>query len=418
MLGNKVLLLERQLWHEVWSGYEGLWHALKESAVSNTVLCTARVVETGSSTLFSENLLFLGLIGRPTSFGEDSGNTPMTPSTNLFSPRKDTTICYWRANTPSQENTGKHKAFSVSLCYYSVLLTGIIHSMLSRSLELLDTHCTAFTCAYAASLVIAARMGNSIVPSVVSRENKAAPTVWKLGGTQHDKLSMLTQAQKPKPRALSIPAGGFWASINLSDLFTAQINWSSELLKLKSWTRINRTICDKPYPQFLSKAEHLQATPGCWEKVCHFIPSPLNKKLLTHSWQCCTREQDMKHSYILKDRALQSILFRPCRRTRHRKDLPEMSSKAGTGSPINYNSLNPKWLSTLLGPEGEQFVHQHREEEGKNHNTKIIHTVALLKTKYDIIFVQKPGIQGAITKSHERAGSYIPGKVLQTGTWF
>lgn len=135
-------------------------------------------------------------------------------------------------------------------------------------------HCSGCTCAYAVSPAIAVRMGNSMVPSGVSRENKAAPTAWKLGGTQHDELSVLTQAQKPKWRALSIPAGGFWASINLSNLFPAQINWSSELLKLKSCTRINRTICDKPYPQFLSKAEHLQATSGCWERpVTLYCPS-------------------------------------------------------------------------------------------------------------------------------------------------
>lgn len=86
-------------------------------------------------------------------------------------------------------------------------------------------------------------------------------------------------------------------------------------------------------------------------KACHFILSLCkNNYLHTHSWQCCIREQDMKHSYILKGRALQSILLHPSRRTRHREDLPELSSKAGTGSPINYNSLSPKWLLTLLGP--------------------------------------------------------------------
>lgn len=133
--------------------------------------------------------------------------------------------------------------------------------MLPRSQELLNMHSSGCICAYAASPAIAVMMGNSVVPSVASRENKAVRRVWKLGGhpcstaRNGGNLSMLTQAQKRKPRALSIPAGGLWASINLSGLSTAQINWSSELLKLKSCTRraccwiLNRTICNKPYPQ-------------------------------------------------------------------------------------------------------------------------------------------------------------------------
>lgn len=54
MLEKKVLLLQRQLRHKVWSEYEGHPHPLKESAISH-----ARIVQTGFCTLFSENLLFL-----------------------------------------------------------------------------------------------------------------------------------------------------------------------------------------------------------------------------------------------------------------------------------------------------------------------------------------------------------------------
>lgn len=226
--------------------------------------------------------------------------------------------------------------------------------MLPRSQELLNMHSSGCICAYAVSPATAVRMGNSVVPSVASRENKAVRTVWKLGG-QHrstagngSNLSMLTQAQKPNPRALSIPAGGFWASINMSDLFTAQINWSSELLKLKSCTRkaccwiLNRTICNKPYPQFLSKAKHLQATPGCWKEACHFILSLCIKKVHPYASfmtalqkKTALKPQDVKCSYIPKGRAPQSILPPP-----FRKDLPEMPSKADTCSSINYRNYN------------------------------------------------------------------------------
>lgn len=61
------------------------------------------------------------------------------------------------------------------------------------------------------------------------------------------------------------------------------------------------------------------------------------------------KPEDMKHSYILKGRTLQSILLPPSRRTRPRKDLPEIPSKVDMGSPINYRNyepqtaINPSW---------------------------------------------------------------------------
>lgn len=44
--------------------------------------------------------------------------------------------------------------------------------MLPRSQELLNVHSSGCICAYAVSLAITVKMGNSVVPSVARRENK------------------------------------------------------------------------------------------------------------------------------------------------------------------------------------------------------------------------------------------------------
>lgn len=256
------------------------------------------------------------------------------------------------------------------------------------------------------------RTGNTALPSAASRENKAVHTAWEHEGSlaaQWGTAAIYRCSYKLRSQSRSlIPAGGFWASINLSDPFTAQINWSSELLELKSCTRkacwwiLNRMICSEPYPKFLSNAEHLQATHGCGEKAHHFTLSLCTKHThtFTHdfSWRAL-EPKDMKHSYILKGRELQSILLPTSRRTKCRKDLPEVPSKVETGSPINcrnYSSQSPRWLWTILGSERCWFVQQHSGQEGKTQNTKTTHTVALLQTKYYTIFIQKPGIQGRL----------------------
>jgi len=119
----------------------------------------------------------LSLVQRPASPVADSGNTPTNPCTSFSVFFKERCRCRsstQRVTTTPQENTGKHRAFSVSLRYYGTLLPGgTTHSMLPRTQQLLDMHSSNCICAYTASLAIAAGMGNSVVPSVASRENKA-----------------------------------------------------------------------------------------------------------------------------------------------------------------------------------------------------------------------------------------------------
>lgn len=102
----------------------------------------------------------------------------------------------------------------------------------------------------------------------------------------------------------------------------------------------------------------------------------------------------MKQSCILTDKALQSILLPPSWRTRHRKDLPETTSKVDTSSSINYRnyySQSPNGCQPFLA-QGGHFIHSTKERREKNPNAKIVYTVVLLKTNYHIMFVQKPGI--------------------------
>lgn len=147
--------------------------------VSHTDLWGAQVMETGIvCTLFSENLpsvierkIYL-MSGRFWQCAHDP-----THKICLFPPRKDADVGLLLF-THTMKNTGEHRAFSGSLCYYTgLLLGGITHSMLPGKQELLDMLRNGCTCVYSAGTAFAVRMGTRVVPSTASRGNKSVQPV-------------------------------------------------------------------------------------------------------------------------------------------------------------------------------------------------------------------------------------------------